>query len=195
MQLHACFCDKLCKCIHVCVADTTCVQNVRLHAYVCVQITQMYLCLRDRYIMCSRMYGCMRLLACLCGRECRSCMPVWRILQVHACLYNMCLVAGFFSKHVAGDDCPLLASGSVPLRGLQSPPPPVRVGLATSSSSSSTPLSSPWMAVPAAPWHVSQPAFLNAGHQPACSGAQPVLHIREDNSMRRAVAAAQSKGA
>ena len=33
--IHAYLCDILCKCIHACVADTTRVQNVRLHAYVC----------------------------------------------------------------------------------------------------------------------------------------------------------------
>ena len=43
--------------------------------------------------MCSRMYGCMRLLACLCGTECRACMPVWQILQLHAWFcgrYSIC---------------------------------------------------------------------------------------------------------
>ena len=43
--------------------------------------------------MCNRTPGCLRMFACLCGTERRACMPVWRILQLYACLrgrYGMC---------------------------------------------------------------------------------------------------------
>ena len=57
-RLHAYLCDILCKCIHACVADTTCVQNMRLHVFRVWHIMQMYSCLCAKCNMCGRMCDC-----------------------------------------------------------------------------------------------------------------------------------------
>ena len=107
VRLHACLCSRyslcsrICACAHTSVTDyakvftpyvanKNCLQNMPLHAYLWGRLCKcIRACVADAACVVECATACSRLRC----RECRACMPVWRILQMHACLcgkYSMC---------------------------------------------------------------------------------------------------------
>ena len=76
-------CDRLCECIHACVANTACVGAYATARILVWQI--MHMC--GRYGVCSRICDHVPCMHAYVADYATACMPVWQIVQCgHACM-------------------------------------------------------------------------------------------------------------